>query len=125
MRTAASAASVTLTPVGYVPVSRSARIVRPARVVVLSVGLRTTPFRVPGGPPLAPAILEVPDQFLFLGIHRDHRLAPLLEGPDLAVEVRELGVAVGMGRPLFGLAVALQAVVEPVQQLRDRLVADA
>ena len=48
------------------------------------------------GLPLPAAVLEVADQFLLLGVHRDDRLAPPLERSDLAVDVLELGVAVGV-----------------------------
>ena len=48
------------------------------------------------GAPGAPAVLELPHQFLLLGVHREHRLAPRQERPRLRVEVR------GTGRPAPG-----------------------
>ena len=51
--------------------------------------------------PLASSVLEVADQLLLLGVHRDHRLAAPLEGPHRAVDVLELGVAVGVLLALF------------------------
>src|SRR5262245_13622824 len=75
---------------------------------------------VPGlalGPPRPPGILEVPQGLLLLGVHRDRRLPPPLLRPHAAVDVPELGVAVGMGVALAGLAVSLQAVAGLLQQL--------
>ena len=44
--------------------------------------------------PFPTAVFEVADQLLFLGVHRDHRLAALLEQSHRGVDVLELGVAI-------------------------------
>src|SRR3954453_17788140 len=51
-----------------------------------------------------------PIDSLLLGVHRHHRLPPLLERDHPGVDELELGVAVGVGGPLARLAVGLQAV---------------
>ena len=66
--------------------------------------------------PLPAAVLEIPDQFLLLRVHRDRRLAAAQEPPHAGVDVLELGVAVGMLAPFARLAVGLQAVARLVQQ---------
>ena len=66
----------------------------------------------------------VSDQFLLLGIDRDDRLATPLERSDLAVDVLELGIAVGVILPLLGLAVGLEVVAGLGQEACDRLMAD-
>jgi hypothetical protein len=76
------------------------------------------------GLPLPAGVLEIPDQFPLLRVHRHDRLAPALEGAQPGVDVFELGVAVGMRRPFPGLAVGLQAVVQLMEQGSDRLVTD-
>jgi hypothetical protein len=65
--------------------------------------------------PLPPGVLEIADQLLLLGVHRDDRLAGLQGSPDLAVDVLELGVAVGVALPLDRLAVGLEAVPRLVE----------
>src|SRR5271166_6112412 len=62
--------------------------------------------------PLLARILVIADQFLLLGVHRDHRLAPPLQRADLAVDVLELGVAVRVVLTLQRLAVGLEAVTQ-------------
>src|SRR3712207_1511193 len=81
-------------------------------------------LRLPLRLPLGPAVLEIPEQFLLLGVHRDDRLPAPLAGPDPGADELELGIAVRVGGPLARLAVALQAVAQVVQQQGDRLVAD-
>ena len=44
--------------------------------------------------PLPPGILEVPHQFLFLGVHGDHRLTTPLELLGTLRDVLELRVAI-------------------------------
>ncbi len=61
--------------------------------------------------PLAPAVLERADRFLLLRVHRDHRLAARLRRRHPRVDVPELGVAVGVGRALARLSIALKTVV--------------
>jgi hypothetical protein len=65
------------------------------------------------------AILNVPDQILLVGIHRDDRLPGLESGLDLGIDVLELGVPVRVALSLEGLAVGLEAVAEFVEQLGD------
>src|SRR5262249_56876408 len=74
--------------------------------------------------PFLAGVLVIADQFLLLGIDRDDRLAAPLERPDLAVDVLELGVAVGVILPLLRLAVGLQVITELRQEARHRLMAD-
>src|SRR6266566_9407985 len=58
---------------------------------------------------------------LLLAVDRDRRLAPLLEGTCLLVDVDKLGVTIGVVSTLFRFAGALQAVVQRVQQVRHGL----
>lgn len=74
--------------------------------------------------PFTPAVFEIADQLLLLGVHRDHGLTLLLVGVYLRVDVLELGVAVDMSTALAGLAIGLQAVAERVQQFGDLLSAN-
>src|ERR1035438_9205262 len=57
--------------------------------------------------PLAAPIPELPYQFLLLRIHRDHRLASILELLHRCVDMLELRIAVWMVCPFFGLAITL------------------
>jgi hypothetical protein len=58
-------------------------------------------------PVFTAAILEIADQLLLLGIDRDRRLACRQCLFHLIVDVAKLRIAVGMVRPLAGLAVGL------------------
>ena len=73
------------------------------------------------GPPLAPAVLEVPNQFLLLGVNADHRVMGVAVLAGLTVDVPELGVPVRMLVTLDRLDVALKAEVLLLQQLFDRV----
>jgi hypothetical protein len=73
-------------------------------------------FGITLGAQFASAILEVANQFLLLGIHRNDRLPVALVGLDLGIDVHELGVPVWMRRAFAGLAVGLQAVTQVLQQ---------
>src|SRR3954452_15068760 len=76
-------------------------------------------------PVVVAAVLEGANQFLLLGVDRDHRLAGLPEGAGPGVDVGELAVAIGMAGALQGLAVGLPAVAQFLpQQLADRVRAD-
>ncbi len=70
-------------------------------------------------PPFPAAVPERPDQFLFLGVHADHRIAIALAGPDLLADIPELRVPVRVLAALDGLGVALQT--EPLlpEQVTD------
>ena len=59
--------------------------------------------------PLAATILEVADQFLFLGVNRDHRLMSGQSFSHTLVDVVKLRVPIGIRAAFLGLAVALQA----------------
>ena len=76
------------------------------------------------GAPGPAAVLERPDQFLLLGVHRDRRLSPSLGRAHLPRDVAKLRVPVGMLTAFARLDVALQAVAEAVQQFGDHRVAD-
>jgi hypothetical protein len=69
-----------------------------------------------------PRIFEIPDQFLFLGVHRDHRLPTLLKRPDLLVDMLELRIAIGMHAAFLGFPIGLQAIVQIVEQPRNGVV---
>src|SRR5580658_4509853 len=68
-------------------------------------------FRIPLRSPLPPSILEIPQQFLLLGVNRYHRLTGSDIAPDLVINVLELRIAVRMRVPFLGLPVGLQAVI--------------
>ena len=72
-------------------------------------------LRTPGPPP----VLEVADQFLLLGVHRNDRLALSLGPSDLVVEIVKLGVPIRVLGAFFRLAIRLQRVAELVQQSVD------
>src|SRR5262245_28145953 len=72
--------------------------------------------RLPLGMPFVPCIFEIPNQCLFLGVHRYHRLPALLKRPDLLVDMLELRLAIGMCAAFLGLPIGLQAVVQLVEQ---------
>src|SRR5215472_1726439 len=59
--------------------------------------------------PLPAAVLEIPHPFLFLAIHGNHRLIPLLKGLALTINVGEWCVPVRMGSTFSGLWQSLQA----------------
>src|ERR1700694_2453910 len=69
---------------------------------------------------LAAWVAEIPDQFLFLGVDRDHRLLFRQSRGHLGVDVAKLRIPVGMAIALRGLAVALQAVARIVEQSGDQ-----
>ena len=75
------------------------------------------------GSPLPPGVLEVPDQFLLLGIDRATG-APRRWKPAPAGDVLELGVSIGVLRDLPASCVSLQAVAGCVEQLTDQLRTD-
>ena len=67
-------------------------------------------FRIALRAILAAWVAEIPDQFLFLGVDRDHRLLFRQSRGYLGVDGAELRIPVGVAVALLGLAVALQAV---------------
>ena len=71
------------------------------------------PLGLPGRLVLPAAVLELPDQFLLLGVHRYHRRPGAEVLDDLGGEVAELGVPVGVLAALGDLGVALQAEPQP------------
>src|SRR5208337_4381610 len=68
------------------------------------------------GPVVAPSILEFAEQFLLLGVDRDHGLTGGLKRFDLGVDVFKLGIAIGMVAPLFGLAVEVATIFQLRQE---------
>src|SRR6266446_7053623 len=52
--------------------------------------------RIALGAIFAPVVAEIPDQFLFLGVDRDHRLLFNQSGGHLGVDVAELCIPVGV-----------------------------
>lgn len=67
---------------------------------------------------LATGILEVANQLLLLGIHRDRRLAGGDRRLHRRIDVRELLIAVRMLAPLARLTVGLTAVLQIPRQVR-------
>src|SRR3972149_11489583 len=86
--------------------------------------VHTYAFRIPARTPLSAAVLEVANKFLLLPVNGDHWLAALLKGQHGAVDVQELAVPLWGTSALRVLAVGLQAVVQSVEDVPDRLVAD-
>src|SRR5439155_21077268 len=92
-----------------------------ARAVAGEV-MRADSRRLALGPPVPARVLELPDQFLLLGVHADHRVAAVLMGLDLPADVAELRVPVRVPRALESLGVALQAEpLSPQGQVPDRV----
>src|SRR5712664_430991 len=69
--------------------------------------------------PFASGVLEIADKLLLLGIDRDRRLTCRERFFHPIVDVVELRVTIGIVGSLAGLAVGLQAVIEPVQEFAD------
>jgi hypothetical protein len=67
------------------------------------------------GPPFAAVVLEVANQFLFLGVHRDRRLV-IGQGRLYArADMDELSIAIKAIRAFAVFAVGLQAEIQPLQ----------
>ena len=66
---------------------------------------------------IAASVLVFADQFLLLGVDRDHRLAGGLMRFDLRVDVLELRVAIGMASAFLALAIDLTPIAEAFEQL--------
>src|SRR5712671_766943 len=69
--------------------------------------------------PFASGVLEVADKLLLLSVDRDRRLTCRERFFHPIVDVVELHVTIGIVGSLAGLAVGLQAVIEPVQEFAD------
>jgi hypothetical protein len=69
-------------------------------------------LRLALGAEFPPVILEVPDQFLLLRVHRNHGMVTRQTPLDLRIQMLELSVTVRVAVPLPGLAVGLQTVAE-------------
>jgi hypothetical protein len=78
------------------------------------------PHRLPGPQPLAARVLVLPDQFLFLGVHADHRLTGRLMFAGLRVDVPKLRIPVRVLRTFEDLDVGLQAETVVPQQIPDQ-----
>src|SRR5262249_41451959 len=61
-------------------------------------------------------IAKIADQFLLLGVDRDHWLVGGQSSGHLGVDMGELRIPVGMAVTLLGLAVSLQAVTRRIEQ---------
>src|SRR6266851_1021561 len=70
------------------------------------------------------AVLEVADQFLLLRVDRDHRLVRGQRRAHHRIDVLELRIAIRVAVAFPRLAIALQAVAHPVEQLADQRAAD-
>ena len=71
--------------------------------------------RLPLGMPFVPRMFEIPDQCLFLGVHRYHRLPAFLERLDLLVDMLELRIAIGMRAAFRCFPIDLQTLVQLVE----------
>jgi len=80
--------------------------------------------RLADGLPLAPAVAEVADELLLLGVDGDDWLAGALHLGDLGGDVVELGVAIGVAGARESLLCGLEAVSGGVEHLGDLLGAD-
>jgi hypothetical protein len=69
------------------------------------------------------AVLEVTDQFLFLGVDRDGGLRFGQKRVDPGIDIVQLGIAIGMTAALPGLAVGLQREAERLQHPTDQFLA--
>ena len=96
---------------------RSPRRDRLAQLLVREV-VSLHPLRVSARPPLAAAVLVLPDEFLLLSVHADHRLPRRLMLAHLVVDIAELGVAVRVLGALDLLGRGLQAVAGVVDGRR-------
>src|SRR3984957_16356941 len=70
--------------------------------------------------PLVPSILEIADQLLLLGIHRDNRLSAPHASIGGRVDALKLSVAIGVSRTFAALAHRLEAIAEVIQQPTHR-----
>src|SRR5689334_24040492 len=73
-------------------------------------------FRTPLRPILAAIVAEIADQFLLLGVDRDHWLLFGQSSGHLGVDMGELRIPVEVAVTLLGLAVSLQAVTRRIEQ---------
>ena len=83
---------------------------------VVDHGFLGVPLRLP----LAPRVLDIPDQLLLLRVDRDHRLSALEKLIRLRIDMFELCVAVRVRRPFGALAHRLQPIAKLVQQSSHR-----
>ncbi len=81
-------------------------------------------LRLALGAPLATMVLEITDQFLALGVDRDDRLIGAEEVHRLVVDIPKLRVAIDVVAAFPCLAVGLQAVAHPAQQIARNRGAD-
>ncbi|SFN15985.1 hypothetical protein SAMN05421863_11173 [Nitrosomonas communis] len=81
-------------------------------------------FRLSFGLPFLATVREIADQLLFLGIHRNHRIANSLTLRDLTGNMLKLLLAVRMITALSRLARRLQAVTHLRQQVTHRPLTD-
>ena len=88
---------------------------------------KSWPFTLTGflaGSHCWPFFLIVPEQFLLLGVHRNHRRSGR-QGPlHLGVDMTELRIAVRMIRAFLSLPVTLQALILVAQKLRHFFMTD-
>ena len=73
-------------------------------------------LRPAGRLPFSPAIPEIPDQFLLLGVDRDDRLLMLQETIRRGIEVLKLRVAIEVRRAFMALPRRLQAIAQIVEE---------
>jgi hypothetical protein len=76
------------------------------------------PHRLALGRPLAPRVLELPDDLLLFRVHAGHRVSTDLMTLNLIIDVPELCIPVRVLRALQDLDVALQRETLGVQQVR-------
>src|ERR671911_2727336 len=78
-------------------------------------------LRLALGVPLPAAVPEVADQFLLLGVHRDHRLRLGQRRGNALADGGERRIAIRVAAALPGRAVGLQAELLLLQQFADNL----
>src|SRR5215813_1725365 len=85
--------------------------------------IRAAPLdRLPLGRPCMPRLFDIPNQCLFLGVHRDPRLPALLKRPDWLVDRFELRIAIGLCATFLGFPMGLQARGQGVEQPSNGIV---
>jgi len=77
-----------------------------------------------GRKPLLAGVVEVSDEFFFLGVHRDHRKAKRQPSFHFTVDMSKLRIAIRVVFAFLGLAIALKTVVEIVKNLGHLRMAD-
>src|SRR5208337_2383431 len=81
-------------------------------------------FRLSFRLPFLATILEISHQLFLLGVHRNDRLVAFQKFLHPAIDILKLSVSIRMTCPLKSLRIRLQTVIQSMQQIRHRHVAD-